>query len=550
MNILAGATMKPRDIVANLIAGASVAGLMLPEAVAYAGIAGLAPGRAIVAALAGCAAYAVFGRSRFAIVAPTSSSAAILAAALATLPGSPAERGVMATMMVAIVGALFALVAAFRLGSLSAFIARPVLRGFAFGLAINIIIRQLPNLLGLKLASSSTLALLAEIVTSLGRANLASVVIGAVALAVLLGLRARTRLPAALIALLLGVAASRLIDLPGLGVASVGPIGFDLSSWAVPHFSFARWSRLAQLAVPLTLILFAESWGTVRTLALRHGDSLSANREFGALAGANLLSALVQGMPVGAGFSAASANESAGATSRFAAVAAILALAAVALLAGPVIAALPAPLLAAVVIAALTHALSPAPLSRLFRIDRDQWIALAAAAGVILFGVLDGMLIAVLLSIGALLNRLAHPMVSELGCLGGSRDFVDLSRHPEAHAAPGIAIFRPNAPLFFANAEQSLGTIATRIFARRGDTDVVLSLEETDDLDSTAVEAIAEFEKQLNAKGLSLHLARTHDRARDVLAAAGMDRLAQGASFSVADAVSAVEAGRRGEMPG
>lgn len=528
----------------NVVAGLSVAGLMLPEAVAYAGIAGFTPGRAILAALAGGAAYAVLGRSRFAIVAPTSSSAAILAAALATLPGSPAERGAMAMAMAAIVGILFALIALFRLGSLSAFIARPVLRGFAFGLAINIIIRQVPHLLGLKLVSSSTLALLADIAANLGRTNLASLTIGAVALALLLGLRATTRLPAALIALVLGVAAARMIDLPALGVASVGPIDFHLSAWTMPDFSFARWSRLAQLAAPLTLILFAESWGTVRTLALRHGDTLSANREFSALAGANLLSALAQGMPVGAGFSAASATESAGATNRLAAITALIALAAAAWLAGPTIEALPQPLLAAVVVAALAHALSPAPLTRLFMIDRDQWIALAAACGVILFGVLDGMLIAVALSIGALLNRLAHPVVSELGYLDGGHDFVDRARHPDARGVEGMVIFRPNAPLFFANAEQSLGTIAAKALARSGDTHVVLSLEESDDLDSTALEAIAEFEKLLAAKGLSLQLARAHDRVRDVLVAAGFHRLANGASFSVADAVRAVKAGK------
>ena len=537
----------PPHTAMNIVAGLSIAGLMLPEAVAYAGIAGLGPGRAIVAAIAGGAVYALLGRSRFAIVGPTSSSAAILAATLATLPGSPAERGAMATMMVAMVGAMFALIALFRLGSLSAFIARPVLRGFAFGLAINIIIRQLPHLLGLKLAASSTLVLLGEVIANLGHANGASVVIGVVSLALLIGLRATTKLPAALILLLLGVAVSWMIDLPALGVAAVGPIAFDMASWSVPDLGFARWSHLVQLAAPLTLILLAESWGTVRTLALRHGDSLTADREFGALAGANLLSALVQGMPVGTGFSAAAANESAGATSRIASVATLVALAAAALLAAPAIEALPAPLLAAVVIAALTHALSPAPLSRLFRIDRDQWIALAAVAGVILFGVLDGMLIAVALSIGALLYRLSHPVVSELGRLGDSHNFVDRSRHVGALAVPGVAIFRPNAPLFFANAEQSLGSIAAKAEARPGDTDVVLSLEESDDLDSTALEAIAEFEKQLGAKGLSLHLARAHDRVRDVLVTAGLDRLAQGASFSVADAVRMVEE-RRGRQ--
>jgi MFS superfamily sulfate permease-like transporter len=535
---------QKRGFVGDAIAGVSVAGLMLPEAVAYAAIAGLAPGRAIAAAVAGGFAYAALGRSRFAIVAPTSSSAAILAAALATMPGTPSDKAVMATAMVAIVAALFGIIALFRLGSLAGFIARPVLRGFAFGLAITIIVRQLPGLTGVHVAASNIFALLGDLLWRTAGMSGYSIAIGGVALVAILAMRRKGKLPGALIVLCCGIGLASLVDLPAHGVALVGAIAITLDKPVLPDFGFQTWSHLVQLAVPLTLILFAESWGTMRALALRHGDTLSANRELGALGGANLVAALVQGMPVGAGFSAGSASEAAGAASRLTSAIAALALGALVLFAGQAVARIPEPVLAAVVIAALTHALALGPFNRLFRIDRDQWIALAAVAGVIFFGVLDGMLIAVALSLGALLHRLSRPTVSELGRVGTSHDFVDLARHGDAKAIAGLAIYRPNAPLFFANADSALNAIAALAIRHPPGTHVILSLEESNDLDSSALEALAEFGKLVQSRAMALRLARTHDRIRDLLAAAGLAELAGQANFSVADSVDAALAER------
>lgn len=523
------------------MAGISVAGLMLPEAVAYAGIAGLAPGRAVVAAIVGSAAYTVLGRSRFAIVAPTSSSAAILAAAMATLSGTGVDKSLLATAITGVVGAAFLLLALFRLGSVAAFISRPVLRGFAFGLAVTIIARQMPTLLGFRVQAPSFAALVIGLVAHIGQTNLFTLAIGGIALASLLLLRRFTKLPGSLVVLLAGIALASLVNLPGHGVALVGPIALLAERPTLPDYSPAEWSKIVQLTLPLMLILFAESWGTMRALALRHSDTLSANRELSALGAANLVSALAQGMPVGAGFSAGSASEAAGATTRLTGLAASLGLAAMILLATPAVARIPEPVLAAVVIAALTHALSPGPIVRLFRIDRDQWIALAAALGVIALGVLNGMLLAVALSVGALLHRLAAPKLSELGQLPGSHDFVDMAQHPDAVAVKGVTIFRPNAPLFFANADSILAQAAAESTKRPASAAIVLSLEESDDLDSSAVEALAELTKTLSTQNKTLHLARVHDRSRAVLDAAGMNQLADSAGFSVADAVAAVE---------
>ncbi|MEN2789408.1 SulP family inorganic anion transporter [Sphingomonas oligophenolica] len=525
---------------ADLFAGISVAGLMLPEAVAYASIAGLPPGRAILAAIVGCLVYAMAGRSRFAIVSPTSASAAILAAALGAMHGDAAMRGVIATVAVAMAGGVFLIARLLRLGGLTGFVARPVLQGFAFGLAITIILRQLPALAGVEVAAPDIFRLAIGLARAAPDWDIASIATGLVALGLLLGLRRLPRVPGAFLVLVLGIFAARALDLPAHGVAVIGAIDVTPSWPVLPELPFRTLSRVAQLVLPLVLILLAESWGTMRALALRHGDMLEPNRELGALGLANLASALVQGMPVAAGFSAGSASEAAGAASRWTGVVAALGLAALAFAATPLIAYLPRPVLAAVVIAALTHALNLAPLMRLWRLDRDQYVGIAAALGVLLFGVLDGMLLAIALSVIALIRRLATPPLIQLGRLGDSHDYVDVERHPEAVAPPGIAIWRPAEPLFFANAEQVLGSVEQKVRAQPGLRAVVLSLEESFDLDSTALDALIEFDTRLRKSGMTLHLARVHDRARDLLGAAGPDDIVSRSFYSVDDAVASI----------
>ena len=524
----------------DLLTGLGLAGLLLPEAVAYAGMAGLPPGRAIAAAVAGAVGYAALGRSRYAVIAPTSSSAAIVGAALIGLSAEGlGDKGAIATALVMMTGVMFAALGLFRLGSLAGFISRPVLRGFALGLAVTIIARQLPHLLGISVPGAPMWRLLGEIVMALPRTNWPSLLLGLGALGALLALRRLPRWPGALMVIAGGLALSWWLDPAAWGVALVGKVTLTKPDFALPPVSLLP--RLAQIAAPIALILFAESWGTMRNLALQNGDRVDANRELGALGLANLAAGLAQGMPVGAGFSAANANAAAGAQSRWAAVVAAMALLGLALFAAPAIGRIPEPILAAVVIAALTHALDPAPILRLFHIQRDGWVAAAAAIGVLALGVLNGMLAAIGLSIAMLLYDLAHPSVSTLGQVGDSHDFVDIARHADAKAPEGVALFRPNAPLFFANAESVLSIIAARATAS-GTPFVILSLEESNDLDATAIDALSEFVLGRKQNGQRVLLARAHDRVRDVLTMAGMAQLAQNSTFSVADAVARVGA--------
>ncbi|WP_353228617.1 SulP family inorganic anion transporter [Novosphingobium sp.] len=531
------ATWQTRGL--DLLAGLSVAGLLVPEAVAYAGIAGLAPGRALMAGVVGGLVYAMVGRSRFAVVSATSSSASILAAALGSMAVAPTLPGTvtadaLATAMTLMVGIMFTVLALFRMGGLAGFVSRPVLRGFALGLATTIIIRQLPHLVHVAVPGSTIGQVLAGLATHRAQWHWPSAALGLGALAALVMLRRVAGLPATLIVMAAGIAAGSFGPLAHSGIALVGPTPIAMPRLTLPT-DLAVWSRIAQLAAPLTLIIFAESWGTIRGLALAHGDTVSSNRELAAIGLANGAAALAQGMPIGAGFSIGSANAAAGARSRLSVAVASVATLALVLFAGPLIARIPEPVLAAVVIAALIHALNPAPIARLFVLQRDQWIAVAAMTGVLLLGVLAGMLLAIALSLAQLLYRWSHPVTSELGRIGTGHDFVDLSRHDDAARVLGVAIFRPNAPLFFANAETVLQTIGRAVRAS-GAQVLVLSLEESDDLDATALDALGEFAEDLHASGCRLILARAHDRVRDVLTAAGLGNLADNATFSVADA--------------
>ena len=318
----------------DLIAGLSVAGLLLPESVAYSSIAGLAPQHGLFAAIVGLLAYAAFGRSRYAVVAPTSSSAAILAAAAASVAfDTPqAHREALAFGATILAGIFFLVAAALRLGRLSNFISRPVLRGFAFGLAVTIVARQMPGVLALDGANGSFVHVVVTLALRWRDWNMTSLSIGVAALATLVALRRFPALPGAFIVLVGGILLSYVVDLPALNVRLVGAIDVVPFWPGLPDLAWREWTRLAEVATPLFLIIYVESWGSMRSLALRHGDGLDANREMLALGLANLLSGLMRGLPVGAGFSASSACEAAGARTRLAGFAAALVMIALILL--------------------------------------------------------------------------------------------------------------------------------------------------------------------------------------------------------------------------
>ena len=521
---------------AELLAGISVAGVLLPEAVAYAAIAGVEPMHALLATLVGLCLYPCFGSSRVAVVSPTSSAAAVFASAVAI--GGPA----LGYALVGLTGALFLLAAVLRAGFLGAFISRPVLRGFAWALGLTIMVKQLPHIAGLPVHTSQTGPLIWELLITSAQWHRSSLMLGTAALALWLGLHYGQRrwlfLPTSLLVLGLGVALSAALGLGAQGVALVGDIAWQPLAWSLPNLSSDHWLQAVQIAPALLLIVFAESWGSVRSLALQSGDPVNANRELLALGAANLACGVVQGLPVGAGLSAATANYAAGGRSKWAGVAAALALALLLWLARPWLALLPLPVLAAVVVGILSHNFWPRDVLSSLHLGGDAWLALVAAAGVFAFGVLAGMLLAVALSLLLALRRFAQPLVTELGLLPGTHDYLDRHRHPEAITQTGLLILRPEEPLFFANAEQMFHAVRQRADAAHAKV-VVLSLEACNDLDSTALEALAELAASLARQGTPLLLARVKDRPREALVRMGLTDAAVALFWSIHDAAQA-----------
>lgn len=514
-----------RDV-RDWIAGLCVAGILLPEAVAYAGLAHLPVAHALTGTLVGLALYGVLGGSRFAIVAPTSSTAALCAAAALSMVaplGAAGAAGAYSQVFMALVlvsGAMLVLLALARQGQLSSFVSRPVLRGFAFALAITIVIKQLPDALGLALVpgvGSDPAHLLWFAITHLADWHGQSIAVSLAAGLLLVVLKRWPQVPASLLVMVLALFAAQALQLQAWGVEEIGNFERPALMPAWPALSFADWLRVVELSFGLVMLVFAESWGSMRTTALQHGDRLDANRELAVLGACNMGAALLQGMAVGAGFSATAANAGAGAQSRTAGLVALAVVAAALLWALPALHLLPRPVLAVVVISALWHSLSPGPILALWRMNRDRLLILAAAAAVLCLGVLDGLLAAIALSVLVALRRFSEPVVHELGELGNSRNFVDLAKHEGATAQQGLLILRPEEPLFFGSAERVVNAVRDRVAARANVHTVVLSLEESADLDSTAVECLMELNQALQRDAKLLVLARTKTTVRELL---------------------------------
>jgi MFS superfamily sulfate permease-like transporter len=520
----------------DLLAGISMAGLLLPEAVAYSGLANLPPQAGVVALFAGLVCYGLIGRSRFAIVSATSSSAAVLAAATHAVGNDAAQRIALASILVAGAGVVLIVAGSLRLGAMSNLIARPVLRGYAFGLAVVIAVKQWPLIVGTHAQASGFLPMVFELLRGIGGWHGASLLCGLLALVVLVVAQRVNRVPGALVVIVASILAS-----PWLaqhGVALIGPIDLapSLPAFALPPTE--QWLPLTEFALALMFILYAESYGSIRFYALKHDDAVQPNRDLVALGVANLIAGLLQGTPVGAGYSATSANEAAGAQSRRAGAYAAATVLLFVLLFLRFIERIPQPVLGAIVIHAVSYSLRIGAFRTYFIWQRDRLVALAAVAAVLAFGVLDGLLAAVAFSLIMLLRLLANPRLSVLG-RAGRHDYVSVERYPQATIVPHLLVLRPEERLFFGNAEP-LHAMARDEVLRRPDTAlVVLSLEESPDLDSTAIETLGEFCAWLALRGIGIRVARLKESARDALQRADLPPFREAAFdySSVDDAV-------------
>ncbi|RJX30158.1 MAG: SulP family inorganic anion transporter [Oxalobacter sp.] len=501
-------------------AGLSVAGLLLPQALAYSSIANMPPQAGIMALFAGLVCYGLFGFSRFAIVSATSSSAIVLAAAIASITaGRPEMQMTMAAGLVMITGVLFLMAGMAKMGNVTDFIAKPVLRGFTFGLAIVIIIKQFAEIVGVRMPEASLFELAIALSGKFNEWNQASIVTAAAALGLLFFLERYKWLPGGVMVVILGIIAGKWLNLSDHGVQIIGMINLELTAPSFPKITNAEWVQLGEVSLGLAFILYAESYGSIRNFAIKHGDPVLPNRDLLSLGICNLASGVLHGMPVGAGYSATAANEKHGASSRFSGGIAALVILPIVLLMMPTIALIPKPVLAAIVIHAVSHTLTIATFRPYFAWRRDHIVIVASVVAVLTLGVMEGLLVAVGISLFLLLRQMSAATVTQLGRHGRrEHDFVNLQTFPKATLIPGVIILRPDQALFFANADRMMTKLREQIAAT--DTSVhavVLSLEQTTNLDSVVLEGLRDLTVYTTSLGKRLVLARVKDDVYQVL---------------------------------
>jgi sulfate permease, SulP family len=510
----------------DVVAGIALAGLLIPESMGYAGIAGLPPQAGLYATAFGLLGYAIFGSSRQLAVSPTSASAAILAATVAPLAGENAGKFfVLASAVSLVVGLLFLLAGTLKLGYISDFISKPVLKGFVFGIALTIVIKQLPKLLGIEKAAGPSYIQLWHTLTHAAHSNLWTLVTAAVALALLFFVdRYFPRIPGALLVLIAGIVVSRVLGLHTHGVEIVGNIPAGLPRPDFPTLDWADWLQAAPAAVGLVLVLYVESLGAARTFAGKNNYDINPNQELRALAAANAASAIFHGMIVGGGTSGTAANDNNGAKSQVSTIAASLTVMLTLLFLTGWFYHLPEAVLGAIVVHAVWHLLDLRELRRIRRIRRIEFReSIAAILGVIAFGILNGLLLAVILTLIALMRSLSESHVAVLGRLQGTNEYVDVSRHPEAGQFPGILILRIERMIFFANANGIRHHIRQLISQSTPPPKIlVLSFELVPVLDVTAIDVLQQLRASAARRHIHLVLAGVRDPVRDRLAKASL----------------------------
>ena len=441
----------------DLIAGVAVAAMIVPKNLGYAGIAGIPVENGLYAAAAAAIIYGLFCTSRHISTGPSSSLAAVAGGAviLTGLSGNEAAQMVAAIAMVT--GALFLLVAVLRLGWLASFLSLAVVTGFLAGAAIDVVIGELPKLTGTSADGVNAWQELASWFRGLGDLSLATLLVGLVALAVILGLRfAYPRMPGALVLVVGGLIGSVVLDLGAQGVALVGPVPRGLPLPQLPSLEVVS-QNLPTIVISsfaLLLIGFSQTAGDAQAFATKHRYRIDLNQESVAQGMANVGAGVFQGMPVSTSLSASSLNESAGARTPVASLATGGIVVATLILLAPLFSELPKAVLGAIIIDAVVFGMiNLAEFGRLRRMKSfDFWIAIAAVIGVLSVGVLLGVVVGIALSLLWLINVATRPSMPILAREPGTHVYRDLDEHPDGETYPGVAVIRIDGGVFFATA--------------------------------------------------------------------------------------------------
>ena len=513
----------------DVAAGIAVTALIVPKNLGYADIAGVPLQNGLYAAAAGGLVYAVFASSRHISTGPSSSLAAVAGGAVVVtdLGGEDAAQLVAAIALAT--GVLFLLLALLRLGWIASFLSKAVVTGFLAGAAIDVVIGELPKLTGTSAEGDSAWSEFGSWLGSLGDIHWTTLVVGVLALGVILGLRRLApEIPGALVLVAGGLLASSLFDLGEHGVALVGDVPSGLPAPELPDLGLIgdHYATIAIAATALLLIGFSQTAGDARLFAARHRYRIDVNQESVAQGLANVGAGVFQGMPVSTSLSASSLNEAAGARTQVSSLVTGGLVVATLLFLAPLFSDLPKAILGAVIIDAVVFGMIDlAELRRLRRVARfDFWIAVAAILGVLSVGVLAGVVIGVVLSLGWLVYVATRPPMPLLGRQAGTQVFRDLDENPADETFEGIAVLRMDGGLFFATAEALEERV--RALADDGESEpqraLVLDLEGVNFVDSQGAAKVAELYGLTEADGVTLRLARVKPQVLAVLRADGI----------------------------
>jgi high affinity sulfate transporter 1 len=552
------ASYRRQWLAKDIVAGVVLTTVLVPQGMAYAELAGLPPITGLYTSIMCLLGYAAFGPSRILVLGPDSSLGPMIAATILPLiaAGGDPKRAVALASMLAIIVAAIMIAAAFaKLGFIADLISKPTMIGYMNGLALTILVGQLPKLFGFKVDADGFLGELAGFVKGLahGEAVAAAAAVGIAGIALILVLqRWLPKVPAVLIMVVLAIAATTVFSLADHGVSLVGTLPRGFPPLTIPHIRLSDLGPLFGGALGIALVSLADTISTASAFAARTGQEIRGNGEMAGIGVANLLAGFFQGFPVSTSGSRTAIAERSGAKSQLTGViGAALIILMIALVPG-LFRNLPSPALAAVVITAALSLADVPGTARLWRQRRAEFLlTIAAFLGVALLGVLPGIAIAVALSILNVFRRSWRPYQTTLGRVEGIAGFHDVHTHPDAQQLPGLAIYRFDAPLFFANAKTFRDQVRHLARSQPAPTWIIIAAEPVTDIDTTASDVLEDLDEALNAKGISLVFAELKDPVRRKIERYGLARTIDTRHFfpTVETAVAAFRAQAGAEYP-
>lgn len=550
------ASYQPKWLANDAIAGVTLAAYGIPVSLAYATLAGLPPQYGIYCYLVGGLFYALFGTSRQLAIGPTSAISMLVGVTVAGMAqGDPDRWASIAALTALLIAAMCALAWLLRLSSLVNFISETILLGFKAGAACTIALTQLPKLFGVKGGGESFFERLVILGGQIPETNLAVLAFGLVALILLLlAEKYLPGRPAALFVVVASIVVLSVTPLGDLGFKVVGALPQGLPDFKLPGLRVRDVEGVIPLAFACLLLSYVESVSAARALAEAHKYEIDPRQEFLGLGAANLGAAFFQAYPVAGGLSQSSVNDKAGAKTPLALVFASVTIGLCLMFLTDGLKNLPNVVLAAIVLVAVKGLVDIGEMKRLWRVSRYEFaVSMIAFVAVLLLGILNGVIVAVLASLVLLIRRVASPHVATLGRIPGTRKFSDIERNPDNTAVPGVLAFRVDAALLYFNAEHVREAVRQMRRSAPGTLKlVVCDLSTSPQVDMAGARMLAKLHQELAEAGIRMRLVAAHAPVRDLLRAEGLEESVGyfGRRISVADVIDELEGRKTAETPG